>query len=75
MFNCSDATLITLRFHFSPVPHASRHVLGWYHLIKELRQSGVQPICVFDGTQRSVAKKAEVRSIYVVFTPWVYRLF
>lgn len=54
-----DATLITFRFHCSPVEHTNRHVQGWYRLISEFRRSGVNPICVFDGTTRSIAKAAE----------------
>ncbi|KAJ7240438.1 PIN domain-like protein [Mycena rebaudengoi] len=54
-----DGTLITQRLHFAQVPHDYRHVLGWYRLVKELQESGVSAICVFDGQQRSVAKARE----------------
>ncbi|KAI0819938.1 PIN domain-like protein [Trametes gibbosa] len=55
-----DGTLITQRFHFAPLPHPFRHVLGWYRLIKHLQASDVQAICVFDGKARHVAKEREV---------------
>ncbi|KAI0631087.1 PIN domain-like protein [Trametes polyzona] len=55
-----DGTLITQRFHFAPIPHPARHVLGWYRLIKHLQASNVQTICVFDGRERSAAKGQEV---------------
>ncbi|KAJ7089175.1 PIN domain-like protein [Mycena belliarum] len=54
-----DGTLITQRLHFAQVPHPYRHVLGWYRLIKELEDSGVAAICVFDGKERSLAKARE----------------
>lgn len=60
-----DATLITARLHFAPVPYESRHVLGWYRLLSEFRESEVKAICVFDGKERSTAKQAEVRSFIV----------
>ncbi|EED85635.1 predicted protein [Postia placenta Mad-698-R] len=56
-----DGTLITQRLHFAPMPHKYRHVLGWYRIVKELRECDVHAICVFDGTQRSVAKEAEAK--------------
>ncbi|EED83145.1 predicted protein [Postia placenta Mad-698-R] len=43
------------------MPHKYRHVLGWYRIVKELRECDVHAICVFDGTQRSVAKEAEAK--------------
>lgn len=46
--------------HFAPLPHQYRHVLGWYRLAKELDESGVSAICVFDGKERSLAKAREV---------------
>ncbi|KAL1742547.1 PIN domain-like protein [Schizophyllum fasciatum] len=55
-----DGTLITQRFHFAPLPHRYRHVLGWYRLVQEVRESGVSAICVFDGKERSLAKAREV---------------
>ncbi|KAI5887089.1 PIN domain-like protein [Schizophyllum commune H4-8] len=55
-----DGTLITQRFHFAPLPHRYRHVLGWYRLMQEVRESGVNAICVFDGKERSMAKAREV---------------
>ncbi|KAL1704846.1 PIN domain-like protein [Schizophyllum commune] len=55
-----DGTLITQRFHFAPLPHMYRHVLGWYRLMQEVRESGVNAICVFDGKERSMAKAREV---------------
>ncbi|KAI5829171.1 PIN domain-like protein [Schizophyllum commune Tattone D] len=55
-----DGTLITQRFHFAPLPHRYRHVLGWYRLMQEVRESGVNAICVFDGKERSLAKAREV---------------
>ncbi|KAI9509050.1 PIN domain-like protein [Russula earlei] len=54
-----DATLVTQRFHFSPMPHRYRHVLGWYRLIHELREHSIRAICVFDGEERTVAKSCE----------------
>ncbi|KAI0035488.1 PIN domain-like protein [Vararia minispora EC-137] len=55
-----DGTLITQRLHFAPVPHTYRHVLGWFRLMQEFRESGVNAICVFDGKQRSEAKQNEI---------------
>ncbi|THU79961.1 PIN domain-like protein [Dendrothele bispora CBS 962.96] len=55
-----DGTLITQRLHFAPVPHPYRHIIGWYRLVKELENFGVQAICVFDGKERSTAKAREV---------------
>lgn len=57
----SDGTLITQRFHFAPDPREYRHVLGWYRLMQELRESSVNVICVFDGKERNAAKADEVR--------------
>ncbi|TFY69326.1 hypothetical protein EVG20_g3198 [Dentipellis fragilis] len=37
------------------------HVLGWYRLIRELRDDNVKAICVFDGKERNLAKAEEVR--------------
>ncbi|KAF5389661.1 hypothetical protein D9757_004098 [Collybiopsis confluens] len=54
-----DGTLLTQRFHFAQIPHPSRHVLGWYKLIKELKDFGVEAICVFDGKERNLAKAQE----------------
>ncbi|KAJ7927512.1 PIN domain-like protein [Mycena leptocephala] len=54
-----DGTLITQRLHFSQVPHHYRHVVGWYKLVRELQDSGVSAICVFDGKERSAAKARE----------------
>jgi len=54
-----DGTLVTQRFHFAPMPHKYRHVLGWYRLIHELREHGIRTICVFDGEERTVAKSSE----------------
>ncbi|KZT25702.1 PIN domain-like protein [Neolentinus lepideus HHB14362 ss-1] len=54
-----DGTLITSRLHFAQTPHRYRHVLGWYRLIRELRDSSVNAICVFDGKQRNAAKQLE----------------
>ncbi|KAJ4490164.1 PIN domain-like protein [Lentinula aciculospora] len=54
-----DGTLLTQRFHFAQIPHPYRHVLGWYRLIKELEQFGVEAICVFDGKGRNLAKAQE----------------
>lgn len=59
-FFLSDGTLVTQRFHFAPMPHKYRHVLGWYRLIHELREHGIRAICVFDGEERTVAKSSEV---------------
>ncbi|EKM58106.1 uncharacterized protein PHACADRAFT_88937 [Phanerochaete carnosa HHB-10118-sp] len=55
-----DGTLITQRLHFAPLPHAYRHVLGWYRILHELREAGVSAVCVFDGRSRSLAKQMEV---------------
>jgi len=54
-----DGTLITQRLHFSPMPHRYKHVLGWYRMIQELKECDIQAICVFDGKERSIAKKRE----------------
>jgi hypothetical protein len=59
----SDATLITMRFHFTNIPHDRRHILGWHRLLYEFRQNGVGAICVFDGRDRIVAKGAEVSNV------------
>ncbi|KAF8496518.1 PIN domain-like protein [Russula emetica] len=54
-----DGTLITQRFHFAPMPHQYRHILGWFRLINELREHSIRAICVFDGEERTVAKSSE----------------
>ncbi|KZT04482.1 PIN domain-like protein [Laetiporus sulphureus 93-53] len=56
-----DGTLITQRLYRSPVEHEKRHILGWYRLIKQLTDHGVQVICVFDGKERNVAKAMETK--------------
>ncbi|TEB18542.1 PIN domain-like protein [Coprinellus micaceus] len=56
-----DGTLITQRFHFSPSPHPYRHVLGWYRVAEEMRQSRVTATCIFDGKARHNAKMKEVK--------------
>ncbi|KAL9710344.1 hypothetical protein Ac2012v2_006643 [Leucoagaricus gongylophorus] len=56
-----DGTLITQRLHYAPSPHPSRHVLGWYHLAREINKSGVSAVCIFDGQKRSIAKAEETR--------------
>ncbi|KAL6306341.1 PIN domain-like protein [Sparassis latifolia] len=56
-----DGTLITQRLHFAPMPHRYRHVLGWYRIIRELRECDVHAICVFDGKERSLAKEMEIK--------------
>ena len=43
------------------MPHTYRHVLGWYRIVREFEEAGVNAICVFDGSERSEAKRAEVR--------------
>lgn len=58
----SDGTLITQRLHFAPMPCENRHILGWYRLIRELKDAGVGVICVFDGEERSKAKQREVNT-------------
>ena len=64
-FFLSDGTLVTQRFHFAPMPHQYRHILGWYRLVHELREHGIRAICVFDGEERTLAKSNEVRvSLY-----------
>lgn len=55
-----DGTLITQRLHFAPMPHHHRHVLGWHRIVTELKDFDVNPICVFDGQERSAAKAREV---------------
>lgn len=57
----SDGTLITQRLHWAPSPYRYRHVLGWYRLVTELKESDVNAICVFDGIERCAAKTSEVR--------------
>ncbi|KAN0131974.1 PIN domain-like protein [Lactarius tabidus] len=54
-----DGTLVTQRFHFAPMPHEHRHILGWYRLIQEFREHGIRAICVFDGEERTTAKSNE----------------
>ncbi|CAK5274682.1 unnamed protein product [Mycena citricolor] len=54
-----DGTLITHRLYFSPNPHERRHIIGWFRLVKELREAGVDAVCVFDGEGRSTAKAKE----------------
>ncbi|KAF8273485.1 PIN domain-like protein [Lactarius quietus] len=54
-----DGTLVTQRFHFAPMPHEYRHILGWYRLIQEFREHGIRAICVFDGEERTAAKSNE----------------
>ncbi|KAF8512555.1 PIN domain-like protein [Hysterangium stoloniferum] len=54
-----DGTLITQRLHFSPMPCPNRHVLGWHRIVRELQAADVGVICVFDGDERSSAKKPE----------------
>ncbi|KAH9060626.1 PIN domain-like protein [Lactarius vividus] len=54
-----DGTLVTQRFHFAPMPHEYRHILGWYRLIQEFREHGIRAICVFDGEERTTAKSSE----------------
>ncbi|KAJ7578471.1 PIN domain-like protein [Mycena floridula] len=56
-----DGTLITQRLHFTQHPHPHRHVLGWYKLARELKEAGVNAICVFDGKERNIAKAHENR--------------
>ncbi|TFK26153.1 PIN domain-like protein [Coprinopsis marcescibilis] len=56
-----DGTLITQRLHFAPSPHRFRHVLGWYRICRELNESNVTAICVFDGKVRHAAKTREVQ--------------
>jgi len=58
----SDGTLITQRLHFASMPWDHRHVLGWYKIIQELKDSGVHVICVFYGQERK-AKPGEVRPV------------
>ncbi|KAF8586619.1 PIN domain-like protein [Ramaria rubella] len=41
------------------MPCENRHVLGWYRLVRELKESGVGIICVFDGAKRGLAKQRE----------------
>ncbi|KAI0346502.1 PIN domain-like protein [Trametopsis cervina] len=55
-----DGTLITQRLHFAQVPHPFRHVLGWYRILQELKESSVHAVCVFDGKRRNIAKQNEV---------------
>jgi flap endonuclease-1 len=44
------------------MPWDHRHVLGWYKIIQELKDSGVHVICVFYG-QEHKAKLGEVRPV------------
>jgi flap endonuclease-1 len=47
--------------HFSRIPYRNRHVLGWYRLVLDMKEAGVNAICVFDSTKgRPVAKQKEV---------------
>ena len=59
----SDGTLLTQRMHFARMPFRNRHVLGWYRLILDMKEAGVNAITVFDSTKgRPVAKQKEVAS-------------
>lgn len=58
--SCRDGTLITQRLHFASIPYTHRHVLGWYNILQELKESDVGVICVFDGRERNKAKAREV---------------
>lgn len=58
-----DGTLLTQRLHFAPMPHRYRHVLGWYRIAKELQESDIRAVCVFDGRERNMAKQVEVRPV------------
>ncbi|KAI6124421.1 hypothetical protein EDD16DRAFT_1766861 [Pisolithus croceorrhizus] len=46
------------------MPHHHRHVLGWHRIVTELREFDVHPICVFDGQERSAAKRREASLVY-----------
>ncbi len=61
-----DATLITQRLYFANAPHPYKHVLGWYRIMKEMKDCGVSAICVFDGKQRNLAKHLEVREFVML---------
>lgn len=56
-----DGTLITQRLHFAQAPHPYRHIIGWYRIAREVEESGVSAICVFDGKERNAAKAREVQ--------------
>lgn len=49
------------------MPCENRHVLGWYRLIRELKESEVGVICVFDGAERGLAKQREVREGFFLY--------
>jgi hypothetical protein len=59
-----DGTLITQRLHYAPSPHPYRHVLGWYHLARELNENKIFAVCIFDGEKRSKAKDREVWTLF-----------
>lgn len=65
-FYNSDGTLVTQRMYWAPMPHEYRHVLGWFRLITELKDSNVNAICVFDGKERTAAKAVEVNKLLVL---------
>ena len=64
-FVSSDGTLITQRFQFAQSPVKRRSIIGWYRLVNDMRFHGVKPICVFDGKERTAAKKREVRTPFI----------
>lgn len=51
-----DGTLITQRLHFAQAPHPYRHIIGWYRIAREVEESGVSAICVFDGKERNARR-------------------
>jgi len=61
----SDGTLVTQRFHYSQSPLKRRSIVGWYRLVNDMRFHGVKPICVFDGKERTAAKRREVRTSFI----------
>ncbi|KAL1406344.1 hypothetical protein Q8F55_008043 [Vanrija albida] len=58
-----DATLITNKFHFADSSGQSRRaaLLGWFSLIKQMRQHGVQPVAIWDERGEREWKAPEAR--------------
>jgi len=56
-----DGTLLTQRMHFARIPYKNRHIWAWYRLVLDMREAGVNAICVFDSSRgRHIAKQKEV---------------
>lgn len=56
-----DATLLIQRLHFADDSHPSRHLLGFHRLIRQLRESSLVPIMVFDNFSQGARLPAKMR--------------